>query len=98
MNTKEKTYFVSDLHLGSSAFGDPLAREKRFVQWLDSIREDAKALYLAAVIAARQNKETEVISNLKQAIDLDNALKADAKKDAEFKKLKNNSSFQNLVK
>jgi UDP-2,3-diacylglucosamine hydrolase len=46
MAVKNKTYFISDMHLGSSVFGDPLAREKRLVRWLDSIREDAKALYL----------------------------------------------------
>jgi len=46
MNTKNKTYFVSDAHLGSSVFNDSREREKRLVRWLDSIREDAKALYL----------------------------------------------------
>jgi outer membrane protein OmpA-like peptidoglycan-associated protein len=60
--------------------------------------KDAKAFYLAAVIDARQNNENEVITNLSKAIELDGAYKAEAKKDAEFKNLKNNSNFQNLVK
>ena len=46
MKIKDKTYFVSDAHLGSFVFNDSLEREKRLVCWLDSIREDAKALYL----------------------------------------------------
>jgi UDP-2,3-diacylglucosamine hydrolase len=43
---KDKIYFVSDMHFGSPVFGDSLVREKRFVRWLDSIKADAKALYL----------------------------------------------------
>jgi len=46
MNIKDKTYFVSDAHLGSFVFNDSLEREKRLVRWLDSIRKEAKALYL----------------------------------------------------
>ena len=46
MNTKDKIYFVSDVHLGSSAFVESLEREKRLVRWLESIRDDAKELYL----------------------------------------------------
>jgi len=39
-------YFASDVHLGSNIFEDSLIVEKRFVKWLDSIKHDAKALYL----------------------------------------------------
>jgi len=46
MNVKNKVYFISDAHLGSHVFGDSLSREKRLVRWLDSIKEEAKALYL----------------------------------------------------
>jgi UDP-2,3-diacylglucosamine hydrolase len=46
MRVKDKIYFVSDIHLGTSVFGDTGVREKRLVRWLDSIREEAKALYL----------------------------------------------------
>ena len=60
--------------------------------------KDAKAFYLAAIIGARQNNEIDVISNLTKATELDNAYKAEAKKDAEFKKFKNKPNFQNLVK
>ena len=60
--------------------------------------KDAKAFYLAAIIGARQNNENDVINNLKQAIDLNNSYKTDAKRDAEFKRFKNNNNFQNLVR
>jgi len=60
--------------------------------------KDAKAFYLAAVIGARQNNENDVISNLIKAIELDHRYKAEAKKDAEFKRIKNNPLFLNLVK
>jgi len=60
--------------------------------------KDAKAFYLAAVIGARQNVENDVISNLKEAINLDKSYILQAKKDAEFKKFKNNPSFLNLMK
>jgi UDP-2,3-diacylglucosamine hydrolase len=44
--TKDKTYFISDMHFGSDVFGSSREREKRFVCWLDSIREEAKTIYL----------------------------------------------------
>jgi UDP-2,3-diacylglucosamine hydrolase len=43
---REKIYFVSDMHLGSTVFDNPLTAEKRFVAWLTSIQPEAKALYL----------------------------------------------------
>jgi len=46
MNVRDKIYFVSDMHLGSPVFDDPRSSEKRLVRWLDSIRDEAKALYL----------------------------------------------------
>jgi outer membrane protein OmpA-like peptidoglycan-associated protein len=60
--------------------------------------KDAKAFYLAAVIGARQNVETDVINNLREAVTLDGAFKLQALKDAEFKKFKTNSIFKNLLK
>lgn len=34
------------MHFGSNIFEDPKVSEKRFVRWLDSIKEDAMAIYL----------------------------------------------------
>ena len=42
-----KIYFASDAHLGARFHKDPLAIEKKLVRWLDSIKEDASAIYLS---------------------------------------------------
>lgn len=42
----KKIYFASDAHFGSRTFDAPLANERRFVRWLDSIKNDAAAVYL----------------------------------------------------
>jgi tetratricopeptide (TPR) repeat protein len=60
-------------------------------------KEMAYSYYLKAVAAARQANNSEVISNLKTAIEKDNALKAYAKDDAEFIKLRSDSGFTGLV-
>ncbi|NLI25571.1 MAG: UDP-2,3-diacylglucosamine diphosphatase [Bacteroidales bacterium] len=39
-------YFVSDLHLGLHPVEKSRQRERKFVQWLDEIKQDAEALYL----------------------------------------------------
>ena len=59
---------------------------------------DAMTSYLKAVVAARNNETALVLSNLKDAISKDSAVKAYAAKDLEFVKLFNNSSFKSLVK
>lgn len=41
-----KTYFLSDLHLGAPYFPDSREAEKRVVAFLDSIKDDADAIYL----------------------------------------------------
>lgn len=43
---RTRVYFASDIHLGSDFFEDTRSVEKRFVRWLDSIKQDAKSLYL----------------------------------------------------
>jgi len=40
-----KTYFASDAHLGSWAFKDKLANERKLVRWMDRIKPDCEALY-----------------------------------------------------
>ncbi|MDK2979607.1 MAG: UDP-2,3-diacylglucosamine hydrolase [Bacteroidales bacterium] len=46
MTQKNKIYFASDVHLGLPNYKESLAREKRFVQWLDTIKHDAKEIIL----------------------------------------------------
>ena len=50
MSTRNKIYFASDFHLGVAADTHSLEREKFIVSWLDSIKADAKALYLVGDI------------------------------------------------
>lgn len=46
-NSKEKYYFASDFHFGIPDDETSLARERLVIKWLDSIKNDAKAIYLA---------------------------------------------------
>ncbi len=39
-------YFASDFHLGLPAGSQPVEREKKVVSWLNSVRGNAKAIYL----------------------------------------------------
>ncbi|HEY5589947.1 MAG TPA: UDP-2,3-diacylglucosamine diphosphatase [Paludibacter sp.] len=39
-------YFISDAHLGSLLVKDPRAQEKKLVDWFDSVKNDATAIYL----------------------------------------------------
>lgn len=60
-------------------------------------KDAAYSLYLKAVIFARQGNNTEVINNLKAAIEKDNSYKAYAKDDIEFVKLRADSNFTGLL-
>lgn len=42
--SRDKTYFLSDLHLGAPYFDDSHAAERRIVSFLDSIKHEAKAI------------------------------------------------------
>lgn len=46
MAEKNRIYFASDLHLGMHPPGESLERERYFVDWLESIRNDARELWL----------------------------------------------------
>jgi UDP-2,3-diacylglucosamine hydrolase len=46
MTSPGKIYFASDLHLGTPNKALSAEREKRFVQWLDSIKHDASEIFL----------------------------------------------------
>ena len=45
MPTK-KIFFASDFHLGAPTYEKSLAREKKIVRWLDSIKDEAEEIYL----------------------------------------------------
>jgi UDP-2,3-diacylglucosamine hydrolase len=42
----KKVYFASDNHLGAPDRESSLPREKKFVAWLDEVKEDAAAIFL----------------------------------------------------
>ena len=42
----KKVYFSSDNHLGAPTPEESLPREKKFVRWLDMVKEDAQAIFL----------------------------------------------------
>lgn len=46
MTSSGKIYFASDLHLGTPNKTMSAEREKRFVQWLDNIKQDATEVFL----------------------------------------------------
>ncbi|MGZ3932440.1 MAG: TPR end-of-group domain-containing protein, partial [Bacteroidia bacterium] len=60
-------------------------------------KDMALSYYLKAVAAARKSNNSEVLTNLKVAIEKDGTLKAAAKDDAEFIKLKADSGFTSLT-
>lgn len=60
--------------------------------------EDADAYYALAVTQARKNNVTEVINNLKKAIELNADLKGEAIKDLEFQNYVANAGFSALLK
>ena len=69
------------------------------VSTIDATSEKDMAIssYLKAVAAARNNNTADVISNLKIAVEKDGSLKAAAKDDAEFIKLRENADFKGLT-
>ncbi len=67
-------------------------------QMISSLDDDkAMNYYLKAVIAARNNNETEVFNNLRTAIGKDEELKEMAKTDMEFVDYQENSTFKSIV-
>lgn len=60
-------------------------------------KDMAWSYYLKAVAAARSNNAADVNANMKKAIEKDGSLKAAAKDDAEFIKLRDNADFKALV-
>lgn len=52
MNIPEgkKIYFASDNHLGAPTRNESKEREEKFVKWLDTIKNDAAAIFLLAIL------------------------------------------------
>lgn len=60
--------------------------------------QSAEVYYLLAVVGARTNNTTMLYDNLRKAIEMKPAFKAEAKEDREFLKYFNTTDFQNIVK
>lgn len=96
---------MGDNNAAARAFGDAKTNNAALAQiltknytkaksTLDGISNpDATTYYLKAVLGARTNNENQVISNLRQAIKLDNKLAKAAATDLEFA----NFNIQNLI-
>jgi len=93
-----------------SSFGDSKSFNKALAQLLSgdpasvnatidagNEKDLAISYYLKAVAAARKSNTADVLKNLKTAIEKDGTLKAAAKDDAEFIKLRSDSGFTSLV-
>jgi UDP-2,3-diacylglucosamine hydrolase len=50
LNSSKKIYFASDFHLGAPSHEASLAREKKIVRWLESIKKDAEEIFLVGDI------------------------------------------------
>lgn len=61
-------------------------------------KDEAMSHYLRAIIGARANNETAVVSNLKAAFGKDGSLKSKAAEDREFAKYFDNPNFSAIVK
>ncbi|MCB0805651.1 MAG: UDP-2,3-diacylglucosamine diphosphatase [Bacteroidales bacterium] len=46
LQQNKKIYFVSDCHFGVPNRTESLKREKRFIEWLDFVRDDMQELYI----------------------------------------------------
>ena len=46
MNGRNKIYFASDFHLGLKTGSPPVEREKKVVSWLNSVKADAREIWL----------------------------------------------------
>jgi UDP-2,3-diacylglucosamine hydrolase len=46
LQSGKKIYFASDFHLGAPNYEESLLREKKIINWLDSIKSDAQIVFL----------------------------------------------------
>ena len=46
MSKSTKIYFASDQHFGVPSHDESLIREKKFIKWLDIVKQDAEAIFL----------------------------------------------------
>ena len=43
---RKKIYFITDAHLGSKVFENPITHEQKLVRWLDQVKADAESIFM----------------------------------------------------
>jgi len=91
--------YLQNFESFNTALAMLLGEKQRDAQnMLEQIEDkSARNYYLQAVIAARNNNQEEVFSNLREALEMDDALKAKAATDMEFNAYMENETFQSIV-
>lgn len=89
LNSKGETLMnLSEYQAAEECFGKALKIDPAY----------APAYYNRACLNARKSNREEALKNLRKAVELDSTLKKGAKKDKDFKSLRNDKSFKNLLK
>ena len=104
LNIQDGDYASAVSNLGDASYNKALAQllngdAATAVSTLDNSAdaETAQGYYLKAVAAARQDKLSDIVSNLKNCFAKDGSYKAKAKKDREFIKYLENAAFTAIL-
>lgn len=89
-----------DAKTNNAAVAQLLAKDyNKALQTLNAVpNKDARTAYIAAVISARTNNASGVVTSLRAALAADSSLKEFAKNDLEFAKFLSNSQVASLLK
>lgn len=99
-NYAQAAEFLKGVNTNSAALAQLLNKDYAAAkQTLESVTDkDAYTAYLAAVVAARTNRQTDAVKALQEAVKLNPSLKQRASRDLEFVTLFNDSAFQSIVR
>ena len=99
-NYAQAAEFLKGVKTNSAALAQLLNKDYAAAkQTLESVTDkDAYTAYLAAVVAARTNRQTDAVKALQEAVKLNPSLKQRASRDLEFVTLFNDSAFQSIVR
>ena len=65
LEENKKAYFSSDNHLGLPGKVNSLKREKIFIKWLDSIKDDAQVIFLL-MRCSYERQAKKILKNIEQ--------------------------------
>ncbi|MDO4672945.1 MAG: hypothetical protein Q4A76_08525, partial [Porphyromonadaceae bacterium] len=97
---QEDVQQLSDTKSNNAAVAQILNRDyNKAIATLNAIaRPNATTSYLKAIIGARTNDATQVINNLRTAVQLDRSMAKKAAKDLEFAKYMADEAFKLIVR